>query len=123
MPRRGIRVSLTQLGKTIAEASARPPYLKHCPLQSRDSGRRRELFGAMLGAAHVAVARMAPGVAGNRAQPCQAFDIPFVPYQGPGANQRGRAEVIRIRRHDIAGAIAHRAADAFDGGVHLNARF
>ena len=38
-------------------------------LQSCDAGRRRNLLGAALGAAHVGMAGMATGVASHRAQP------------------------------------------------------
>ncbi len=46
------------------------------------------------------------------------FDMTLVVDQSPSAIERGRAEIIRPPRKDIASAVANRAIDAFDTRVH-----
>ena len=67
-------------------------------------GGGRELLRAALGAAHVRVAAMAAGVAGDRAQPLELGAVALVLDQRPCAVQRRRPEVVRIPGHDVAAA-------------------
>src|SRR4051794_32913369 len=63
------------------------------------------------------VARVAAGVARDRAQTFAAIGIANVVHEGPGAIEGGRAEKIRARIDHVAGGITNAAADAFDTGV------
>src|SRR3989441_13251719 len=62
---------------------------------------------------------MAAGVAGDRAQALERPPVTLVLDQRPGAVERRRAEVVRIPGDDVAGAVAHAAANAFDPRIHL----
>src|SRR5438552_14209149 len=50
-------------------------------------------------------------------QPRGLRAVALVLHQRPRPVQRRRAEIFRVPGDDIAGAVAHRTADAFDAGV------
>src|SRR5207249_5165604 len=92
---------------------------QNCSLQARDRRGGSKAHRAALGAAHVGVAGMAAGVAGDRAKALALHHIALVLDQRPGAVERRRTEIIRVPRDDFAGAVAHAAADAFDPRIDL----
>src|ERR1051325_2348437 len=75
------------------------------------------MLRAALGAAHVCVTSMAPGITGDSAQPCHSFCIAHVADERPCAVERRWPQVVRIPAHYIARGVAHPAADALDTGV------
>src|ERR1051326_546740 len=89
-------------------------------LEPRDRSRRRQMLRAPLGAAHVGVAAMAARVARDRTQPLELGRVALVVHQRPGAVQCRGTQVAGIPGNDIAGAVAHPAANALDGSVGLN---
>src|SRR5205807_6632262 len=86
-------------------------------LQPGDRWRRIELLGTAQGAGLMTVTGMAPGIACDGAQALVIAVIAHVVDQAPGAVERGRAEILGIPRHYVAGGVADAAADAFDGGI------
>src|SRR5439155_1463840 len=92
---------------------------QNCSLEARDRRSGSKANRAARGAAHVRVAGMAAGIAGDRAQALDRRPVALILDQGPGAVERRRAEIIRIPGDDVAGAVAHAAADAFDPRIHL----
>ena len=78
---------------------------------------RRDRARAELGAVHVGVAGVAAGAAGHRVEARVVAGVAHVVDQRPGAVERGRAEIVLVPGHHVAGGMADAAADAFDAGV------
>src|SRR5687768_2533897 len=76
-----------------------------------------------LGAAHVAMARMTTRIPRDRSQPVGILFFPDIVDQGPRAVERRGTEVFRIPFDDVAGGVAHAAADALDAFVDRNSFF
>src|SRR5262245_37063643 len=63
------------------------------------------------------MAGMAAAGGGNGGQSLPITRVAHVVYQCPGPVERGGSKVVGVPAHRIARGIAHRAIDAFDGGV------
>ena len=63
-----------------------------------------------------------PPAAASAASRSRVARIAHVVDQRPGAVERGRAQIVLVPAHRIAGRIAHGAIDALDGGVGGDAR-
>src|SRR5688572_29868719 len=76
----------------------------------------------MLLAGLVRVAGVAAAVSRDGGEPFHVSSVALVVDKRPGAIERGRAEIIRIPAHRVAGSIADATIDALDGGVGGAAR-
>src|SRR4051812_43280020 len=74
-----------------------------------------------LGATHLRVTGMTTRIAGDRSEPLVIRNVARIVDQRPRTVQRGWPEIIRIPGDDVAGAVAHAAADAFDRGIDFPA--
>ena len=77
---------------------------------------------AVLLAALVRVAGVAAAGGGDRRQPLRVAGVAHVVDERPGAVERGRAEIVRVPAHRVAGGVADAAIDALDGGIGGHAR-
>src|SRR5690606_40579408 len=85
--------------------------------EAGEAGGRPELLGPALGAGSVGMARVAAGITGHGGEAFGPGHVSDVVHQSPGAVERGRAEIVRPPADDVAGSMAHTAADAFDAGI------
>src|SRR5436305_8831061 len=63
------------------------------------------------------VACVTAGVACDGGETLLALAVAYIVDQRPRPIERRRTEIARIPAHHVATRVAHRAADAFDGGV------
>src|SRR2546430_1655693 len=60
---------------------------------------------------------VAAAVGGYRREALRIAGVALVVDQGPGAVERGRAQIVGVPAHRVAGRIADAAIDALDAGI------
>src|SRR4029079_1043255 len=96
--------------------------LQRAPLEAGDRSSRIERQRAVLLARLVRVTRVTTAVSGHRREALRVAGVALVVDQGPGAVERGRAEIVGVPAHRIARRVADAAIDALDAGIRRAAR-